>query len=203
MKRVNAPSNQLLSLSPSDERLPGGSDHPPVFHRDVSFPLLPGGFPLRGAPPSRRGAAVPPRASRGRNHAQREETRGEQQQRRAVQMWSCRGQSVTKTWFLFTSGQFSAPFRSCPLSHSCSWVKFSRLLKSSFSLQLFSGWNVTFAHKVVLGLSRSLIRRSLQQRRLIVISSEMTGSNLCWRTRRNKFTFLCSNTKDSGTEISL
>lgn len=95
-------------ISLSDERLLGGPDHSTVFHGDVSLSLFPGGLPLWRAPLGGCRAAVPPRASRGEHHTQWEKARGQQQQRRAVQMWSCRGvcQSVQskisqqlKAWF--------------------------------------------------------------------------------------------------------
>ncbi len=92
----------------SDECLLGRPHHSAVFHGDVSFSLFPGGLPLWRTPRGGCGAAVPPRSSRGRHHTQWAEARGEQQQRRAVQMWSCGGvcQSVQskishqlKAWF--------------------------------------------------------------------------------------------------------
>lgn len=88
--RFNLKQNSSLCFL-SDECLRGRSDHPSVFHRDVSLPLFSGGLPLQRPPRGGRRAAVPPRTTGGRHHAQREEARGQQQQRRPVQMRSHRG----------------------------------------------------------------------------------------------------------------
>lgn len=74
-------------FSLSDECLPGRSHNPPVFHRDFSLSLFPGGFLVHRALGRGCRAAVPSGSFGGRHHAQWEKTRGQQQQRCAVPVW--------------------------------------------------------------------------------------------------------------------